>query len=307
MGSSAQKIAFFGSLLAALVAAQNARADEQLTHADQTPSDTGVDDPVNRVVSDAGAGQMPDLAPVDSRVPQVDAGLADVGDATAQSDAGELAAPTSCPEATHREAQGISPARGADVVPGAGPSRQGEDMSVAATAAPASPKRLPIFGLMADVGVPDGLIGSLAIRPRKWVRFCAGGGTNSISYGWRTGVTLLPFGQGPSASLEYGGYQDGDANALAKKLMGGGFNGSPVLERVGYQYLNAHLGLDFGSRRFVFFIHGGVSVLRGQIHNLDAALAGAGATGTTEVLVRQDPNAKAVGPSVKLGFIGYVW
>jgi hypothetical protein len=304
MRSSAQKIAFVGSLLAALIAAQNARANEQPNPADQTPSDAGADDRVNRVGSDAGAGQMPDMAPADAYVPQADSGLADIGDATAQSDAGELAGSTSRPEATHREAREISPARGADVGSGAGPSTQSEGMSVAAMIAPPLPKRLPIFGLMADVGVPDGLIGSLVIRPKKWVRFCAGGGANSISYGWRTGITVLPFGRGPSASLEYGGYQDGNANALAKKL---GFNGSPVLDRVGYQYLNAHLGLDFGSRRFVFFIHGGVSVLWGQIHNLDAALAGAGATGTTEVLVRQDPNAKAVGPSVKLGFIGYVW
>ena len=85
-------------------------------------------------------------------------------------------------------------------------------------AAPPSPERLPIFGVMADVGVPDGLIGSLAIRPWKWVRLCGGGGTNSISSGWRAGITLLPFAAGPSASFEYGGYQDGNANPLAKKI-----------------------------------------------------------------------------------------
>ena len=175
--------------------------------------------------------------------------------------------------------------------------------------APARPKRLPLFGVMVDVGVPDGLIGSLTIRPQKWVRVSAGGGSNGISSGWRTGITLLPFGAGPSASFEYGGYQDGDANALAKTF---GLGSSPVLQRVGYQYMNAHLGLDFGTRRFVFFIHGGVTMLRGQIHNLDtlipSAPAGyASATGTTEVTVRRDPNAKAVGPSLKLGLIVYVW
>jgi hypothetical protein len=162
---------------------------------------------------------------------------------------------------------------------------------------------------MVDVGVPDGLIGSLTIRPRKWVRVSGGGGSNGISSGWRAGITFLPFGAGPSASLEYGQYQDGDANAMAKTF---GFASSPVLQRVGYQYMNAHLGLDFGTRRFVFFIHGGVTMLRGQIHNLDALMpappAGDGsATGTTEVVVRRDPNAKAVGPSVKLGLIVYVW
>jgi len=179
---------------------------------------------------------------------------------------------------------------------------------VSVTAVPAPSKRLPLFGVMADVGVPDGLIGSLAIRPWSWVRFCAGGGTNSISRGWRTGITLLPFGAGPSASLEYGRYQDGDANALAKAL---GLGSSPMLDRVGYDYMNAHLGLDFGSRRFVFFIHGGVSMLHGQIHNLAASIPAPTASdtsvqGTTQVIVAQDPSARAMGPSVKLGFIVYV-
>jgi hypothetical protein len=174
--------------------------------------------------------------------------------------------------------------------------------------APAAPKRLPVFGVMADVGVPDGLIGSLTIRPWRWLRVSAGGGSNGIGRGWRTGVTFLPLGSGPSASFEYGRYQDGDANALAGKL---GLGRSPMLERVGYEYVNAHLGLDFGSRHFVFFLHGGVTMLRGQIHNLGASIPASttgdgGVTGTTEVVVRQDPNAKVVGPSVKLGLVVYI-
>jgi len=179
-------------------------------------------------------------------------------------------------------------------------------------AAPPSPVRLPIFGVMADVGIPDGLIGSLTVRPWSWVRVAGGGGSNGISSGWRTGITLLPFGAGPSASFEYGQYQEGNANPLAKKIIGGSFDGSPLLQRVGYDYMNLHLGLDFGSRRFVFFLHGGMSILRGHIHNVDAAIRGATAhdtsvAGTTEVTVRQDPSVKAVGSSVKLGFILYIW
>jgi hypothetical protein len=190
---------------------------------------------------------------------------------------------------------------------------QGEDVAtITVPAAPPSPVRLPIFGLMADVGVPDGLIGSLAIRPLSWLRLAAGGGTNSISRGWRTGLTLLPFAAGPSASFEYGQYQDGDANTLAKKIIGGNFNGSPLLERVGYQYMNAHLGLDFGSRWFVFFLHGGITMLRGQIHNVDAAIKegtahDASTAGATEVVVRQEPKVKAIGSSVKMGLILYFW
>jgi hypothetical protein len=190
---------------------------------------------------------------------------------------------------------------------------QGQDAtSITVPAAPPSPERLPIFGLMADVGVPDGLIGSLAVRPWSWLRLSGGGGTNSISKGWRAGLTLLPFAAGPSASFEYGRYADGNANNLAKKIIGSGFDGSPLLERVGYQYMNAHLGLDFGSRRFVFFIHGGVTILRGQIHNVDAAIRQAtaqstGAIGTTEVTVGREPTVKATGSSVKLGLIVYIW
>ena len=183
---------------------------------------------------------------------------------------------------------------------------------VTAPVAPASRKRLPILGVMADVGLPDGIIGSLAIRPLSWVRLSAGGGSNLISSGWRTGITLLPFGAGPSASFEYGRYSDGDANGLAKKIVGGSFAGSPALQRVGYEYMNAHLGWDLGFRRFVFFVHAGVTMLRGRIHNLDAAIRDTttyanSATGTTEVVVPQDPTGKAVSASVKLGLIVYIW
>jgi hypothetical protein len=180
---------------------------------------------------------------------------------------------------------------------------------------PAGPRPsdgLPIFGIMADVGVPDGLMGALAIRPWSWLRLSGGGGTNSISHGWRTGVTLLPFVAGPTASFEYGRYSEGNANSLAKKFVGSSFDGSPLLERVGYEFMNAHLGLDFGSSRVVFFVHGGMTLVRSHIRNVETAIRDStgkttGTTGSTEVVVGQDPKVKAIGSSVKLGLIAYVW
>jgi hypothetical protein len=185
-------------------------------------------------------------------------------------------------------------------------------LQVTVPAGPPTPEPYRKLAIMADVGVPDGLIGSLVYRPWKWLRLAGGGGTNSISKGWRTGVTFLPFVAGPTASFEYGRYSEGNANPLAKKFIGSSFDGSPLLERVGYEYLNAHLGLDFGSRRVVFFVHGGVTLMRSQIHNVEAAIRDSTGdttrtTGATEVKVGVDPKVKAIGSSVKLGLIVYIW
>ena len=314
MRSTLRKVVFLGSLLGVLGASRSllGRVPER-NPADQIRSDAGTEGSAKLVSSDARAGQMPGLVPAEDHLSPVDAGLSDIADASVHADAIPDARDTaiSIPQlqdAGEADGEQTIPAHAADLPVGAESSKQGEDMSVAATTAPVLAKRLPRYGLMADVGVPDGLIGSLVVRPWKWLRFCAGGGANGISYGWRTGITLLPLGQGPSASLEYGGYLDGDANAMAKTL---GFGSSPVLQRVGYQYTNAHLGLDFGSRRFVFFLHGGVSVLWGQIHNLDTLIpaptaSDASVTGTTQLVVPRDPNARVVTPSVKLGFVVYV-
>ena len=170
----------------------------------------------------------------------------------------------------------------------------------------ATPKeRLPLLGLMADVGVPDGLMASLAVRPLKYLRANAGAGNNGISYGWRAGATLLPFGHGPSISLDYGRYQEGNANKLAHKFLGG--DSSTVLDRIGYQYINAHLGLDFGFRRVVFFIHGGITKIWGHLHGLDSQFTSGTTTGTSEIATMQSPRIKLIGPSIKIGLIAYAW
>jgi hypothetical protein len=190
------------------------------------------------------------------------------------------------------------------------PARAQITESLSTATAVIAPKRLPLLGVMMDAGLPDGANAALVFRPFSWLRAHGGGGTNMIGKGVRAGATLLPFGSGPSATLEAGHYFDGDANGLARHFAGSTFS-SPLLERVGYDYANAHLGLDFGSRRVVFYIHGGMSYIRATIHNFDSVVASEasanGANGSTEVAVKGDPIVRAWVPSAKLGLIVYLW
>jgi hypothetical protein len=175
---------------------------------------------------------------------------------------------------------------------------------------PVAPARLARFGLMADAGVPDGASASLVYRPMRWLRAQVGGGYNLISPGVRAGVTLIPLGWGPSATLEGGHYFDGNANGMARRIAGSDFKNSALLERVGYDFANAHLGFEIGSRRVTFFVHGGMSYIRGTLHNANTALqadSGGLVPDGSSVSIKQDPVIKVVAPSAKLGLIVYLW
>jgi opacity protein-like surface antigen len=183
-----------------------------------------------------------------------------------------------------------------------------EQVAPAKAAAPS----LPLLGIMADVGVPDGAVGSLVLRPWKALRASVGGSYNMVSKGVRAGLSILPFGRGPSATVEVGHYFEGDANGQAQKIVGSTGKFSPLLERVGYDYANAHLGLDFGYQRVTFYIHGGMSYVQGKAHNVgqlfgsDPQINGTNSSGL-EVKVSQDPTIKYIGPSAKIGLIVYLW
>ena len=162
----------------------------------------------------------------------------------------------------------------------------------------------PVVGVMADVGVPDGAIGSLVVRPWQWFRVYGGGGSNSVSNGWRGGFSLLPFGAGPSLSLEYGHYSEGNANGLVRRMASGQFSDSPLLNKVGYDYANAHVGLDFGGKNVIFFVHGGMSMVWAQLHGVNDAVGNSGSS--TVVTVNQDPKIKVTGSSLKMGLIVFL-
>src|SRR5450432_457630 len=175
------------------------------------------------------------------------------------------------------------------------------------------PKSAPRIGVMLGAGVPDGATASAVYRPLSWLRTEAGGSYNMVSKGVRGGASLVPFGVGPSVSLEAGHTFDGNANGLARTFAGSSFSDKAALQRIGYDYANLQLGLELGGRRVVFFIHGGMSYVRATVHNLNADISSstssgaAGSSGGTTVSFNQDPVVRVLTPSAKLGLIFYIW
>jgi hypothetical protein len=191
-----------------------------------------------------------------------------------------------------------------------GPVALAAQADVAREGKAAEPERPPVLlGLLADAGVPDGATAALVLLPARWLRFHAGGGYNTVSGGYRGGLALLPFGAGPSLNLEAGHYRDGDANGFVRTFAGTSRLLRPILQRVGYTYVNTQLGLDMGHGAVQFYVHGGVSYVRATLHNAQAALdsveAESGNSDTTIHIV-QDPIVHAWVPSLKLGVVVYL-
>jgi hypothetical protein len=179
-----------------------------------------------------------------------------------------------------------------------------EKLGAAGAAVTTDPPRI---GAMADLGLPDGATVSIVYRPIRGIRAHAGISHNLISLGERVGITMVPFSwwATPTLSLEYGHYADGNANPLARMATGDATLSSAVLDRVGYSYANAHLGLELGRKWFTFYLHAGVSRVTGTLHNLDAVTMSE-ATGTTTITFSKDPSVRLWAPSARIGFIVYL-
>jgi hypothetical protein len=167
-------------------------------------------------------------------------------------------------------------------------------------------RRLPMVGLMADAGLPDGFMGSLTVRPIPYLRLHAGAGANTSSPGVRGGLTLLPLGTGPSLSLEIGHYLDGEANGLVRRSVAGLGRFASYVHRLNYTFANAHAGVDIGERGFTFFIHGGFTYLRARLRDVQAPPDTVTSTGRTSIAFREDPIIKMFTPSLKVGLIVYL-
>lgn len=230
--------------------------------------------------------------------------------------AGGSAVALASPAAPQHAALGSVPAVGAAPAPLTWPKAPG---APAAAGDPAQDSGEPAgsdgdeslksLGLMLDGGLPDGAMLSAVYRPLSWVRLHGGGGSNTVSVGLRAGVALIPFGIGPSLTVEAGHYFEGNANGVAATMAGPSYEDTAVLDRVGYDFANAHLGLDFGRETFVFYIHGGMSYIRTQLHQINELLAEQGANdadSSTTLAINGDPTISGFMPSFKLGIVTYL-
>ena len=165
----------------------------------------------------------------------------------------------------------------------------------------------PHLGVMTDLGVPDGAAASLVVRPVRALRLELGVAHNSISPGARAGITWIPFRSWatPTFGVAYGRFFERDANPLIRTLIGDPTFGSPLLERVGYDFANARFGLELGRKHVTFFLHAGVSVVTATIHNLGMAAQGDGSSMVT--VSSTDPHVRLISASASLGFIVYLF
>ena len=132
----------------------------------------------------------------------------------------------------------------------------------------AAAEKLPSLGMMVDAGLPDGATASVIYRPVNALRVHAGVGHNAISTGVRAGVTLAPFKTivTPTLSFDYGHYPEGDANPIMQQFLGDEFS-ADMLEHLGYDFANAHLGFAFGRKRASFYVQAGVSRTTTTLHD----------------------------------------
>ncbi len=161
-------------------------------------------------------------------------------------------------------------------------------------------------GFAFEAGVPDGLGGSVVLRPVPALRFQLGGASNGFAAGVRGGVVFVPLQTffRPTLSVHAGHFTEGDARGLVGRI---GELPDPIgllVSRVQYDYASAHLGLELGRANATsFFIRAGMSKVRARLPAVQAVarelIPGA-------ELGRQTTTLNLTAPSVQLGFTFFV-
>jgi hypothetical protein len=166
------------------------------------------------------------------------------------------------------------------------------------------------WGLTIDGGFPDAAGVAVLYRPWYWLRLEVGGTTTVYaSNGVRVGLSLVPFNFPitPALTFNYGRAFEADWNPMLAKFSTPDPDLEPVLRKFGYQYVDAHVGLELGApRRFVFFIRAGLTQLWTKLHGLTPAATAAIEDSSKSVTISDTKVTMRV-PSVKLGFLIYLF
>lgn len=158
------------------------------------------------------------------------------------------------------------------------------------------------FGLMLDVGVPDGIGAAAVMRPLEWLRLNAGVVTNTVGFGVRAGASLAPFRSlvTPSLNVDLGHYFKADYSKLPERFGSAPSTATASLRDVGYTFGSASLGLELGSQRGLsFFLRAGLSYWDFSEADAEEALRDAADDPT---LTATPVSLRLSSPSVKLGF-----
>lgn len=197
---------------------------------------------------------------------------------------------------------------------GAGVEARAQDSTSSASpsvepppAAPAGPSDKFGFGMMLDVGAPDGVGVSAVVRPVRWLRINAGLTTNTLSLGVRGGISLVPLTAfvTPSINLDLGHYFDANYNELVDRFGGIPLKTSVPINDVGFNYGGASLGLELGKpERFAVSLR--VGLARGSLVIDEAEQLLRDVTGDPDITATP-LNFRFTTPAVKLGFLLYLF
>jgi hypothetical protein len=183
------------------------------------------------------------------------------------------------------------------------------DPSITGFAAPASPVT-GTLGAIAGIGVPDGATLGLAWRPVHALRLEASFADNYISPGYRGGVTYIPFRSWatPTLGVAYGHFAERDANPVIRQVTGNPTFDSAMLDRFGYDYAAARVGLEFGRKPFTFYLHAGATRITAAVHDIAAASSSSAMQSASNVsITTTDGHVVLWAPTVDLGFVVYLF
>jgi len=159
------------------------------------------------------------------------------------------------------------------------------------------------FGIALAAGVPSGGGLSVTFRPTRVLRVGAGPSWNYASWGIQGGVTLVPwsFGFTPTLGVEAGHYFAADVSRFVRSGIPDAAR--PLMQRIGYDYAAALVGLEMGSQDgFSSFIRVGLAYLAMEAKGSGTTTTSGGTSGTgTAQVTLTDPRLRATLPSLQLG------